>query len=382
MAMIFLFLRVQHNRTQTALQKLRRIDYIGNLILIGSTVAILYALTYGGTKYPWAAAEILSPLILGLFGLPLFLWYETIASNPVMPPTLFRNRTSATIFIATFLNSALMYWIVFFLPVYFQAVQGASAARAGVLLLPAVLFGIPGGIAAVLLLTRFGRYKPIHLAGFALSILGVGLFNLLDVDTTTAQLVAYQLVAAVGSGLVLNTLLPAVQAQVDERHQAATTAAWSFVRSLGSVWGVAVPAAVFNNRFSTVAARVIADPAVRRLFDGGNRAYENARADFVMSFPVPVRAQIVRAYMEALKLIWQIAIAFSGANFVVVLFEKEVPLRTELETEFGLESAGKTSERLGEGGETTAEGHNSTSGQDLVMNEVSLKPNGPAPGEV
>jgi len=187
MAMIFLFLRVQHNRTQTALQKLRRIDYIGNLILIGSTVAILYALTYGGTKYPWAAAEILSPLILGLFGLPLFLWYETIASNPVMPPTLFRNRTSATIFIATFLNSALMYWIVFFLPVYFQAVQGASAARAGVLLLPAVLFGIPGGIAAVLLLTRFGRYKPIHLAGFALSILGVGLFNLLDVDTTTAR---------------------------------------------------------------------------------------------------------------------------------------------------------------------------------------------------
>lgn len=360
--MIFLFLRVQHNRTQTAIQKLRRIDYIGNLILVGSTVAILYALTYGGTKYPWSAAEILSPLIIGLAGLPLFLWYETKASDPVMPPALFGNRTSTVVFIATFLNSALLYWIVFFLPVYFQAVQGASAARAGVLLLPAILFGIPGGIVAVLLLTRFGRYKPIHLVGFALSIVGVGLFNLLDERTTTGQLVAYQLVAAVGSGLVLNTLLPAVQAQGEERHQAATTAAWSFVRSLGSIWGVAVPAAVFNNRFSAVAARVIANPAVRGVFDGGNRAYENARADFVASFPSPAREQIVRAYVDALRLIWQIAIAFSGVNFLVVLFEKEVPLRTELETEFGLEGGGKAPEGLGDGGEKETQGDSSASG--------------------
>ncbi|KAK3903005.1 major facilitator superfamily domain-containing protein [Staphylotrichum tortipilum] len=378
MIMIFLFLRVQHNRTQTAMQKLRSIDYIGNIILIGSTVAILYALTYGGTKYPWSSAEILSPLIIGLAGLPIFLWYETKATDPVMPPALFHNRTSTTIFIATFLNSALMYWLIFFLPVYFQAVQGASAAQAGVLLLPAILFGIPGGIVAVLLLTRFGRYKPIHLTGFALSILGVGLFNLLDERTTTGQLVAYQLVAAVGSGLVLNTLLPAVQAQVDEHHQAATTAAWSFVRSLGSIWGVAVPAAVFNNRFSTVAARVIVDPDVRGLFGGGNRAYENARADFVASFPSPAREQITRSYMEALRLIWQIAIAFSAANFLVVLFEKEVPLRTELETEFGLEGDGKAPEGLDDGGGKEAEGDSSASGQDAAVKEVSASPHGHA----
>jgi uncharacterized membrane protein YeaQ/YmgE (transglycosylase-associated protein family) len=337
MVMIFLFLRVQHNRSQTALQKLLRIDYLGNLILVGATISILYALTYGGTKYPWSAAEILAPLILGLAGLALFAWYETVAPSPVVPPGLFRNRTAAIIFLATFLNSALLYWVLFFLPVYFQAVLGASPARAGVLLLPAVLFGIPGAIVAVLLLSKFGKYKPLHLFGFAVSVIGMGLFTLLDEDSNLAEYVIFQAVAAVGSGFVLNTLLPAVQAQLEERYQAATTAAWSFMRSLGSIWGVAIPAAVFNNRFNQISRGVIADPAVRALFDGGNRAYENAYAEFVWSFQEGTRAEIVRTYVLALRLIWQISIAFSGINFLIIIFEKQVSLRTELETEFGLE---------------------------------------------
>jgi hypothetical protein len=346
MVMIFLFLRVQHNRSQSVLQKLLRIDYIGNLILIGSTVAILYALTYGGTKYSWSSAQVLSPLIIGLAGLVLFMWYETKAAEPVVPPALFKTRTSGIIFAATFLNSALLYWILFFLPVYFQAVLGTSAARAGVLLLPAVLFGIPGAIVAVLLLTKFGKYKPLHLFGFAVSVVGLGLFSLLDQHSTMAQYVIFQAIAAIGSGFVLNTMLPAVQAQVDERYQAATTAAWSFMKSFGSIWGVAIPAAVFNNRFSQISATTITDPSVRALFGGGNRAYENAYAAFVWSFPPPIRDQVVQTYSDALKLIWQISIVFSGINFLIIIFEKQVPLRTELETEFGLEDTKM-------GGETT-----------------------------
>ncbi|KAK4156350.1 hypothetical protein C8A00DRAFT_30742 [Chaetomidium leptoderma] len=307
MVMIFLFLRVQHSRqSQTAMQKLLRIDYAGNLILIGSTVAILLALTYGGTKYPWSAAQVLSPLILGLAGLVVFMWYETKAAEPVVPPALFRNRTASIILAATFLNSALLYWIIFFLPVYFQA--------------------------------------PLHLFGFAVSVIGLGLFTLLDQHTTLAEYVVFQAVAAIGSGFVLNTLLPAVQAQLDERHQAATTAAWSFMRSFGSIWGVAIPAAVFNNRFSQISAGTIADPAVRALFEGGNRAYENAYAHFVCSFPPDVRDLIVQTYADALKLIWQLSIVFSGINFLIILFEKQVPLRTELETEFGLEEEKKGTE--------------------------------------
>lgn len=350
MIMVFLFLHVKHDRSQTPLQRLKRIDYFGNLILIGSTISILYALTYGGTLYKWDSSQILAPLIIGFAGFGLFQWYETRASEPVIPPALFKSRTSIIIFTVTFFNSLLLYWVLFFLPVYFQAVLGVSPARAGVLLLPSVLFSIPGAIVAVLLLSKFGKYKPIHLVAFAVTILGLGLFTMFDANSSLAVVVIFQAVAASGPGLVLNTLLPAVQAQLPESYQASVTSAWSFVRSFGSIWGVAVPSAVFNNRFSQLLAQRVTDPQVRIGFDGGNNAYEHAYRDFIWSYPQEPRDQIIGVYSDALKLMWQISIAFAGVNLLLILFEKQVPLRTELETEYGMEaSGGRKKEGTGQG---------------------------------
>lgn len=336
MIMIFLFVRTSYNRSETHLQKLARIDYTGNVILIGSTVAILYATTYGGTTFPWSSGKILSPLLIGFAGFALFGFYETKAKEPVMPPNLFSSRTTVVIFLATFFNSAMLYWMLFFLPVYFQAVLGASASQSGVNILPVILFGLPGSIVAVLMLVRWGEYKPLHIFGFALAVVGNGLFTLLDRNTTRAEWVVFQMVEAIGAGFVLNTLLPAVQAQLPENQQASTTSAWAFVRSFGSIWGVAIPAAIFNNRFAQLVGR-IEDAAVRERFRGGNQAYENAYASFIWSFPEATRGQIISVYEDALKLLWQISIAFAGVNFLLVLFEQRVPLRTELETEYGLE---------------------------------------------
>lgn len=350
MIMIFLFVRTAYNRGETHLQKLARIDYTGNLVLMASTVAILYATTYGGTTYSWSSGRILSPLLAGSAGFVLFGFYETRAKAPVVPPSLFRSRTVVVVFAATFLNSMALYWNLFFLPVYFQAVLGATAAQAGVDILPAILTSLPFSIVSVLMLARWGQYKPLHIFGFAVSVVGNGLFTLLGRDTTTAEWVVFQVVKAIGSGFVLNTLLPAVQAQTPERNQAATTSAWAFVRSFGSIWGVAVPAAIFDNRFAQLAWR-IEDPAARDLFRGGNRAYENAYASFIRSFAEPTRGQVVGVYQDALKLLWQIAIAFAAVNLLLVLLEERVPLRTKLETEYGLEQEKKEQgqDKVGEG---------------------------------
>jgi hypothetical protein len=163
-----------------------------------------------------------------------------------------------------------------------------------------------------------------------------------------------QVVSATGGGLVLNTLLPGVQAQLDESHQAAVTSAWSFMRSFGSIWGVAIPAAVFNNRFSSLLSERVTDPQVRAFFDGGNNAYEHAYADFIWKFSPESRDQIVSVYSSALQLMWQISIAFSGVNFLITIFERQVPLRNELETEYGLEETEEKKKKVNVGGRTDA----------------------------
>ncbi|CAK7236773.1 hypothetical protein SBRCBS47491_009751 [Sporothrix bragantina] len=366
MVMILLFLKVKtgvkndDGNGRTLAQKLGRIDYAGNLLLIASTVAVLYALTYGGTRLPWSSGQVIGPLVVGLLGLVLFMAYEATGDEgkgspdnrgafikkiaprePVVPPRLFANRTSAVIFAVTFVNSALLYWMFFFLPVYLQAVLGSSPTRSGVQLLPAIVVAVPAAIIAVLLLARYGKYKPLHLFGFGLNTLGLGLLTLLGPGSSAAEWIIFQMVVAAGSGFVLNTLLPACQAPLEESDQAAATAAWSFMRSFGSVWGVAIPAAIFNNYFDRLAVRSpadggISDPLVAAQLRNG-KAYESASAALINAFPEPVRTEVIGVYAESLKYVWRYAIILGGVTFFLALFEKQIKLRTELETEYGLE---------------------------------------------
>lgn len=341
MIMIIVFLQVKYNKEMTFAQKIRRIDYIGNAVLIGSTVAVLYSLTYGGTLYQWSSGRIIAPLVIGLLGLVAFIGFESLkfVIEPVVPPRLFANRTSATVFAVTFLNSSLLYWMLYFLPVYFQTILGSSPARSGVQLLPSIVVAIPAAIMAVLLLTKFGKYKPLHLAGFALNTIGLGLFTLLDKDSSTAEWVIFQIIAAGGSGFVLNTLLPACQTPLAESDQAAATATWSFVRSFGNIWGVAIPAAIFNSRFAQLSDR-IQDSSIAAQFGHGN-AYSHASADFLDTFGSNVKLEIVSVFSDSLKQVWQISIVFSGVSFLLVFLEKQIKMRKDLETEFGIDEGKK-----------------------------------------
>lgn len=337
MALICIFLNVKYNKEMTFAEKVKRIDYVGNIILIGSTVSILYALTYAGTRYSWSHWRILLSLILGLSGLILFMVFETLSwvKEPVVPPRLFGNRTSSTVFVVTFLNAALLYWLFFFLPVYFQAVLLSSPSKAGVQFLPMIVVALPAAIVAVLLLSKFGRYKPLHLFGFGVCTIGLGLMTMQDQNTPTAEWVVFQMIAAGGSGFVLNTLLPACQAGLQESDQAAATATWSFIRSFGSIWGVAIPAAIFNNRFDRL-SHMIGDPSVRQMLSNGH-AYQYASKQFIQSFGKETEDQLVEVYARSLKLVWQLAVALSAISFLLVFLEKQIKLRTELDTEYGLE---------------------------------------------
>ena len=200
--------------------------------------------------------------------------------------------------------------------------------------MPIITIAGPATILAVLLLAKWGKYKPLHLFGFAICTIGLGLFMLLDQHSSMAEWVIYQIITGGGSGFVLNTLLPACQAPFMESDQAAATAIRSFVRSFGNIWGVAIPAAIFNNKFDKLAYR-IADVGARQLLSAGH-AYEYASASVVDATQEPVRGQIISVYADSLKLVWQISIVFCGVAFLAVILEKQIKLRTELDTEYGL----------------------------------------------
>lgn len=174
--LLFFFLRVKSQQITLA-DGMKRINAVGNLLIVASRIAVLVALSYAGTLHSWSSWKTLLPLISGLCGFLLFLIFEgsKFCKYPVIPVRLFTNRTSAVVYLNTFINSMLLYWVMFFLPVYFQAVLGSSPARTGVQMLPLVLIAVPGAVVAVIVLTKFGRYKFLHISAFAIATLRVGL---------------------------------------------------------------------------------------------------------------------------------------------------------------------------------------------------------------
>ena len=68
------------------LQKLKRIDYLGTIVVVGSTIAILLPLNWGGNRYEWNSPVIIVLLIVGCIGYLLFALVEIkFAVEPVAP---------------------------------------------------------------------------------------------------------------------------------------------------------------------------------------------------------------------------------------------------------------------------------------------------------
>lgn len=151
-----------------------------------------------------------------------------------------------------------------------------------------------GGI----LLSKFGRYKPIHLIGWIPITVAFGIFSILKYDSPMAAWVCSQLLCAIGSGLLAGILLPAMQAPLDDSLIAATTGVWSFSRGFGAIWGVTIPSAIFNNKCRENASSLVTDPALLHALTGG-RAYEFATKAFLDSIEDPnSRRQVVRVFQN------------------------------------------------------------------------------------
>jgi hypothetical protein len=316
---------------------------VGNLIFVGAIVACLIALTWGGTVYEWDTFHIAVPLVLGFFGLFLwtaFEWTPKLCKEPSFPRKIVSNRTSTAALGLTFIHAIVTYWTYYFLPIYFQAVKGQSPMNSGIDTLPTFAGGLLCALIGGILLSRSGRYKPLHFAASIPMIIAFGLFSIMNADTHPAAWAWFQLICAAGSGLMSGILLPAVQAPLDETYVATSTGLWSFARYFGCIWGVAIPSTIFNNECSRL-ARGLGDADIAELLTGG-RAYQYATAAFVNSIEdVTTRAEVVQVFSGALRVVWLIGIAFAGIGFLLVFVEKEIELRNELNTEFGMEERKK-----------------------------------------
>ncbi|KAI1182829.1 MFS general substrate transporter [Nemania serpens] len=335
--MCLFFLNTKHKKSPTWKHALGRIDYFGNILFIAAVIALLLGLITGGQVFPWSSFRVILPIVLGAVGIGAFIFYEStsLCKSPTVPLELFGNRTSAIAYVLTFLSAMLLQWVSYYLPIFFQAVQLSTPVRAGVELLPLNIFLIVVAIVAGGIITKTGKYLPVHIASFSLIALGVGLFRRMNQHTSTVEWVFLEIVVASGLALTLNSPLTAIQASLPDSYSASATATYAFLRSFAFVWGITIPAIIFNAEVSKNVGRITSDVELQSLLGGGAALGFTTRS-YLLTLSQETRDQVVSVFSDAIGISWYAALAFALLGFLLCFGEKQITLRTTLDTEFGL----------------------------------------------
>ncbi|KAI8627941.1 trichothecene efflux pump [Xylariaceae sp. FL1651] len=100
-----------HVGGKTKWQQVKEQDYIGIFLFIAGVVLFLIALSWGGTSYPWASAEVLATLIVGFFTIVAFGLYEAYLCKvpPLMPPRLFKGPGFAAVVLIAAIGASVYY---------------------------------------------------------------------------------------------------------------------------------------------------------------------------------------------------------------------------------------------------------------------------------
>jgi EmrB/QacA subfamily drug resistance transporter len=294
-----------------------RVDWLGALLITAGVSTLLIWVTLAGNSYDWVSVPSALLVAGGLVVLALAVWVESRVSDPVVPLTIFRNRTVALTVVASALVGIALFGGTVFLSQYFQISLGYSPTAAGLLSLPMIFGLLVSSTVAGQLITRTGVWKRYLVAGAALMALGFGALATISADTSIVLIGVYMLVMGAGVGMLMQNLVLAAQNDVPAAQLGSATSVLSFFRSLGGTIGVSVLGAV-------LAARVASDLGA---LGGGSGSGEAAVPD-VSTLPAEVRSVVQDAYGNATAELFLIATPLAALALVVVLFIKEKALKT------------------------------------------------------
>ncbi|KAI0326040.1 iron permease [Cubamyces sp. BRFM 1775] len=330
-----IFLRV-HTPKASLSEKIMQMDWTGITVMIGSTISILLAITWGGLQFPWTSAHVLAPLIIGAIGILVFFTLEMFwLKGPTVPRFFFTSRTTFSGYLGTFFHGIVSLAAVYYLPVYFQATKGASAVGSGVDLFPLCLTIPAFAIATGLSVQIVDRYRPQNYIGWAFIIIGFGVLSILDEKSSRAAYIGSQVPLGVGLGIIwISTQFP-ILAPLPFSNSAHALAFFTFLRCFAQSWGIVVGGTILQNEL----LRNLPQAFRKQLPEGVQIAY--AAIPSISSLQGPLKDEVRAVFARATRLIWQVMIGVSGAGLLSVLLMREEKLRQDMDQQWGLKE-GKT----------------------------------------
>lgn len=312
---------------RTPRKMLSEMDPLGTLVLLPGIVCLLLALQWGGEKYAWNNGRIIALLVLfGILMLVFFtiqIWKQDSASLP--PRIIKKPSIAASAFYALCIGGSMMV-IVYYIPLWFQAIKGSSAVKSGIMNLPLVLSLVVGAILSGAAMTHLGYGAPFTYACTVIMSIGAGLLTTFTTETAHPKWIGYQVVYGFGLGLGMQR--PAITAQTElSRTDVPTgTALMLLCQNLGGAVFVSVGQSVFTNSLLGSLENSLSDNHGEKVAGivaktGATRLRDVVGADDLKA--------VLTAYNRAVMHAFIVSLVLSCATVVGCVFTKWVNIKEQ-----------------------------------------------------
>lgn len=305
---------------------LKRIDFLGALLLVLTLVLLLMGLNAGGNTVPWTHPLVLTTLPLSGLFLGLFIYVEkNYAPEPVIDVRLMLNRTVLAACLTNWFTTMCVFSFLFYGPIYFQ-VKGLSTTQVGLRIVPSSLGGAIGSISAGLLMRWTGHYYFVNAGGQVIFITALILVATFTLATPGWEHFVAFFCTGLGYSAMLTVTLLALVAAVDHRHHAVITSASYAFRSTGSTIGITIASAVFLNILDKELWSRLGD------LDNAGDIIGKLRNDiqWISKVPLEWKDDVMGSYMEALRAVFLTNLAIGVMGMMASFAMREHKLYNNL----------------------------------------------------
>ena len=259
MAILALILKVPARTTKRATLKeqIHQLDPIGTAIFIPSITCLLLALQWGGIDYAWSDGRIIALLVLAgvlfIAFIGVQIWRQELAT---VPPRIVKIRAVAAGIIYAFFSGAGMITIVYLLPIWFQAIKGATAVHSGIMNLPAVLGITLASIIAGIGTRKLGYFTHWMVVASIATSVGAGLMCTFTLSTDHSKWIGYQALWGIGLGLGMQQPSVAAQTVLARKDVPTGATVMFFAQGLGGSVCISIANNIFLNKLSAGLASI------------------------------------------------------------------------------------------------------------------------------
>lgn len=259
--------------------------------------------------------------------MPFYISNEEFSA--LIPPRVLSKRPVLSSVIFQALLCMGIYAHFYYLPYYFQVVQGTDATQSGIRTIPYVtslsLFAIIAGA----LVQFLGFYAPFMWLGAAIFTIAAGLMHILQLKSPQGMWIGFQVLAGAGAGAAFQMPLLAVQCSVAETDVPVGNAMVGFFMTLGASISVSVAQNIFSNSLGRGLSRI---PGLnpQQIIDAGATGTRRVT-------PPEMLTSVLQAYNDSIMSVFVFSIAAGGLAFLCSLFAgwKSVKSRVKKSAELG-----------------------------------------------